>query len=87
MRASCKIRCLRLAVFRRPADRRQAACIGVADWLEGTGDTKRHHAILEEAERGEDAAVKNYRAALLKDFLVDIHQEVDRQYKVILATQ
>jgi uncharacterized protein (TIGR02284 family) len=44
------------------------------------------HAILEEAERGEDAAVKNYREALGKDLPNDIRDIVERQYREILQT-
>jgi uncharacterized protein (TIGR02284 family) len=43
------------------------------------------HAILAEAERGEDAAVKNYRDALSKDLPSDIREVIDRQYREILS--
>jgi uncharacterized protein (TIGR02284 family) len=42
--------------------------------------------ILEEAERGEDAAVKNYRDALSKDIPSDIRTLIDRQYRDVLTT-
>ncbi|HVW83839.1 MAG TPA: PA2169 family four-helix-bundle protein [Bryobacteraceae bacterium] len=41
------------------------------------------HAILEEAERGEDAAVKSYRDALSKDLPSDIRNTVEQQYREI----
>lgn len=41
------------------------------------------HAILEEAERGEDAAVKNYIDALRKDLPSDLESIVSRQFKEI----
>lgn len=44
-----------------------------------TGDSD--HAILSEAERGEDIAVKNYRDALSKDLPSDIRAVIERQYK------
>lgn len=44
------------------------------------------HAILEEAERGEDSAVKAYRDALSKDLPEDIRGVINAQYKDILAT-
>jgi len=43
------------------------------------------HAVLVEAERGEDAAVKNYRDALSKDLPSDIREVIDRQYREILS--
>jgi uncharacterized protein (TIGR02284 family) len=46
-----------------------------------TGDSD--HGILEEAERGEDNAVKNYRDALSKDLPTDIRSIVERQYRQI----
>ncbi len=44
------------------------------------------HAILEEAERGEDTSVKAYRDALSKDLPEDIRAVINSQYKVILIT-
>src|SRR5258708_20829050 len=38
------------------------------------------HAIVEEAERGEEAAVKNYIEALRKDLPSDLHVIVSRQH-------
>lgn len=38
------------------------------------------HAILEECERGEDAAVHNYREALAKDLPSDLRSIVEGQY-------
>ena len=43
-------------------------------------------AILAEAERGEDAAVKNYREALSKDFPSDIRAVIESQYRDIVST-
>jgi len=43
------------------------------------------HAILAEAERGEDSTVKNYRDALSKDLPSDIRSAIDTQYREILA--
>src|SRR5581483_1458305 len=42
------------------------------------------HAILEEAERGEDAAVKSYREALTKDLPSDLQEIVRKQYAAVL---
>jgi uncharacterized protein (TIGR02284 family) len=56
--------------------------IGLKSALTGNDD----HAILEEAERGEDAAVKNYRDALAKDIPSDIRSLIDRQYRDVLTT-
>jgi uncharacterized protein (TIGR02284 family) len=56
--------------------------IGLKSALTGNDD----HAILEEAERGEDAAVKNYRDALAKDLPADIRSVIDRQYRDVLTT-
>lgn len=47
---------------------------------------KDDHAILAEAEKGEDAAVKNYREALSKDLPTDIRSTIERQYRDIQAT-
>jgi len=38
------------------------------------------HAVLEECERGEDAAMRNYEAALKEDLPADIEAIVRRQY-------
>ena len=43
------------------------------------------HAILQEAERGEDSTVKNYREALSKDLPADIRGVIDSQYRDVLA--
>jgi uncharacterized protein (TIGR02284 family) len=45
--------------------------------------SNKDHAILEEAERGEDTAVRSYRDALTKDLPADIHSIIDRQYKQV----
>jgi uncharacterized protein (TIGR02284 family) len=42
------------------------------------------HAILEEAESGEDAAVKNYRDAVSKDLPSDIRAVVETQFSQVL---
>jgi uncharacterized protein (TIGR02284 family) len=44
------------------------------------------HSILEEAERGEDAAVKNYRDALAKNLPADIEAIVSNQLREIQQT-
>jgi len=49
-----------------------------------TGDSD--HGILEEAERGEDAAVKNYRDALNKKLPANLEAIVARQLKEIQQT-
>jgi uncharacterized protein (TIGR02284 family) len=56
--------------------------IGLKNAITGGSD----HSILEEAERGEDAAVKNYHDALSKGLPGDIEAIVYRQSKVILET-
>lgn len=43
------------------------------------------HAILAEAEKGEDSAVKRYREALAKDLPRDIYTVIENQYKDILS--
>ncbi|HWD99481.1 MAG TPA: PA2169 family four-helix-bundle protein [Bryobacteraceae bacterium] len=53
--------------------------IGLKAALTGNDD----QAILEEAERGEDNAVKNYRDALSKDLPRDIRSLVESQYQQI----
>lgn len=45
---------------------------------------KDDHAILEEAERGEDAAVKNYQKVLAEDLPSDIRSVVEEQYRQVL---
>ena len=47
---------------------------------------KDDHAILEEAERGEDSAVKNYREALATDLPADFHGIVQKQAEQIQKT-
>ena len=54
--------------------------IGLKSALTGNDD----HAILSEAERGEDSAVKNYLDALSKDLPTDIHSVIERQYQEIM---
>jgi uncharacterized protein (TIGR02284 family) len=56
--------------------------IGLKSALTGDND----HAILEEAERGEDAAVKNYRDALAKALPADLESIIDRQLQEIQQT-
>jgi len=56
--------------------------IGLKSAVTGNDD----HAILEEAERGEDSSVKNYRDALTKDLPADIRSVIDRQYRQVLET-
>ena len=53
--------------------------IGLKAALTGNGD----HAILAEAERGEDSTIKNYRDALSKDLPSDIRDAIDRQFHQI----
>jgi uncharacterized protein (TIGR02284 family) len=53
--------------------------IGLKSALTGDSD----QAILEEAERGEDAAVKNYREALNKELPSDLESIVSRQFSEI----
>jgi uncharacterized protein (TIGR02284 family) len=45
-----------------------------------------NHSILVEAERGEDAAVKNYREALGKELPSDLHEIVRAQLREINQT-
>lgn len=45
---------------------------------------KDNEAILNECERGEDMALRSYRAALAKDFPAPIRAVVDRQYQGVL---
>jgi len=53
--------------------------IGLKSALTGESD----HAILAEAERGEDVAVKNYRDALSKDLPSDIRSTIETQYRSV----
>jgi uncharacterized protein (TIGR02284 family) len=55
--------------------------IGLKSLVTGHDD----HAVLEEAEKGEDIAVKNYREALAKDLPGDIHAVIEGQYRDVLA--
>jgi uncharacterized protein (TIGR02284 family) len=43
------------------------------------------HSMLEECERGEDVAVKNYREALSKDLPQNLRQVIENQYREIQA--
>jgi uncharacterized protein (TIGR02284 family) len=45
---------------------------------------KNEHSILEECERGEDAAVKNYTDALNRQLPLNLAQIIERQYQMIL---
>jgi uncharacterized protein (TIGR02284 family) len=56
--------------------------LGLKSALAGDNDLS----ILEEAERGEDSAVKNYREALNKDLPSDIRSIIDRQYREVQQT-
>ena len=54
-------------------------------WIEVKGSVtgKDDHNILEEAERGEDAAVNAFQKALGKDLPSDIRSVVEREYQLI----
>jgi len=54
--------------------------IGLKSALTGDSD----QAILDEAERGEDIAVKSYRDALSKHLPGDLEEIVDRQYRDVV---
>lgn len=45
--------------------------------------SKDDHSLLEEAERGEDAAVKAYQEALSKDLPSDLRAIVEREYQLV----
>jgi uncharacterized protein (TIGR02284 family) len=45
---------------------------------------KNEHSILEECERGEDSAIKNYQDALNKELPQDLAQIIEREYQMIL---
>ena len=51
--------------------------------LKGAVTGKDDHSILEEAERGEDVAVKAYRDALGKDLPTDLRSVVEHQYQAV----
>ncbi len=53
--------------------------MGLKSALTGSDD----HAILAEAERGEDVAVSSYRDALAKDIPNDLRSIIQRQYQEI----
>jgi uncharacterized protein (TIGR02284 family) len=48
---------------------------------------KNDEAILTEAERGEDAAVKNYENALKKDLPPEVQRMVQRQYEGVVQNR
>jgi uncharacterized protein (TIGR02284 family) len=54
-------------------------------WLDVKGSVtgKNEHNVLEEAERGEDAAVKAYQEALGKDLPSDLRSVVEHEYQLI----
>jgi uncharacterized protein (TIGR02284 family) len=56
--------------------------MGLKSALTGSDD----HAIIAEAERGEDVAVTSFREALAKDLPSDLRSIVDRQYRDIQST-
>lgn len=56
--------------------------IGLKSAVTGNDD----HAVLVEAERGEDSALSNFREALTKDFPGDIRRVIERQYREIQTT-
>jgi uncharacterized protein (TIGR02284 family) len=43
------------------------------------------HAILDECERGEDAAKRSYEAALKKDLPADVRLLIEKQYREVKA--
>ena len=45
---------------------------------------KNEHSILEECERGEDSAIKNYQDALNQELPQNLAQIIERQYQMIL---
>ena len=51
--------------------------------IKGAFTGKDDHTILEEAERGEDVAIKSYQDALGKDLPSDLRSVVDRQYQIV----
>jgi len=54
-------------------------------WIELKGKIAGYdnHAILEECERGEDSAIKNYRDALSKDLPNNLKQIIQAQYREV----
>jgi uncharacterized protein (TIGR02284 family) len=54
-------------------------------WMDVKGSVsgKDDHSVLEEAERGEDAAVNAYQEALGKDLPSDLRSVVEREYQLI----
>lgn len=54
-------------------------------WMDvkGTVTKKDDHNLLEEAERGEDAAMKAYQEALGKDLPSDIRSVVEHEYQLV----
>ena len=65
-----------------PADHGHVAAALHRGWinLKAAVTSKDEGAILDEVERGEDVAVKNYRDALQKRLPTPIHAVVERQY-------
>ncbi len=51
--------------------------------IKGTFTGKDDHTILEEAERGEDVAIRAYQEALATDLPADLRSVVDRQYQLV----
>jgi uncharacterized protein (TIGR02284 family) len=55
--------------------------VSVKDALTGRSD----HALLEECERGEDAALARYRKALKQQLPIDVQQTINRQMMGVQA--
>ncbi len=82
------VRELRLEVQRLGGEAAESGTVSGAlhrGWLEVKGAVTGHsvHQVLEECERGEDAAVQNYQDALGKDLPGSIRTLIEHQYQEI----
>ena len=79
---------LQMEVTRLGGDAEKSGSVSGAlhrGWMnvKGAVTSKDDHSILEEAERGEDSAVKNYQEALGEDLPRDLRAIVEKQYQWI----
>ena len=79
---------LQMEVTRLGGDAEKSGSVSGAlhrGWMDvkGAVTSKDDHSLLEEAERGEDSAVKNYQEALGKDLPSDLHAIVEKEYQWI----
>jgi uncharacterized protein (TIGR02284 family) len=79
---------LQMEVTRLGGDAEKSGSVSGAlhrGWIDvkGAVTSKDDHSVLEEGERGEDSAVKNYQTALGEDLPGDLRSIVEQQYQHI----